>query len=125
MEDALPPIRYARSGDVEIAYMTIGSGPVDLVLVMGWLTNLEAYWDEQNFRRFVQRLAGFTRVIVFDKRGMGLSDRTTVGTLEERMDDVRAVMDAADSKRAVLMGNSEGTPLSMLFAASHPEARRH
>jgi len=119
--DALPPIRYAHSGDVEIAYTVVGSGPVDLVLVLGWLTNLEVLWEEQNFRRFVQRLAGFTRVLLFDKRGMGLSDRTTMGTLEERMDDVRAVMDAADSKRAVLMGNSEGAPLSMLFAASHPE----
>jgi pimeloyl-ACP methyl ester carboxylesterase len=88
---------------------------------MGWLTNLEVYWEELSYRRFVQRLASFTQLILFDKRGMGLSDRTTVGTLEERMDDVRAVMDAAGSKRAVLMGISEGTPLSMLFAASHPE----
>jgi len=119
--DALPEVRYARSGDVEVAYTLLGSGSVDLVLVMGWLTNLEVYWDEPCFRRFVQRLAAFTRVILFDKRGMGLSDRTTVGTLEERMDDVRAVMDAVDSKRAVLMGISEGTPLSLLFAASHPE----
>jgi class 3 adenylate cyclase len=88
---------------------------------MGYLTNLEVYWEEPSYRRFVQRLAGFTRVILFDKRGMGLSDRTTVGTLEERMDDVRAVMDAVGSERAVLMGVSEGAPLSMLFAASHPE----
>ena len=101
--------------------MLLGSGSVDLVLVMGWITNLEVYWEEPCYRRFVQRLAGFTRLILFDKRGMGLSDRTTVGTLEERMDDVRAVMDAVGSKRAVLMGISEGAPLSMLFAASHPE----
>jgi pimeloyl-ACP methyl ester carboxylesterase len=119
--DALPEVRYARSGDVEIAYMVLGSGPLDLVLVMGWLTNLEVYWEEPSYRRFVQRLAGFTRLILFDKRGMGLSDRTTIGTLEERMDDVRAVMDAAGSERAVLMGISEGAPLSLLFAASHPE----
>jgi pimeloyl-ACP methyl ester carboxylesterase len=121
VEDALPEVRYARSGDVEVAYMLLGSGAVDLVLVMGWLTHLEVYWDEASYRRFVQRLAGFSRLILFDKRGMGLSDRTTVGTLEERMDDVRAVMDAAGSERAVLMGVSEGAPLSMLFAASHPE----
>ena len=121
MEDSLPEVRYARSGEVEVAYVVLGSGAVDLVLVMGWLTNLEVYWQEPNYRRFVQRLAGFTRLILFDKRGMGLSDRTTVGTLEERMDDVRAVMDAAGSERAVLMGISEGAPLSMLFAASHPE----
>ncbi len=121
MDDALPQVRYARSGDVDIAYTVLGSAPVDLVFVMGWLTNLEVYWEEPTFRRFAQRLAGFTRLILFDKRGMGLSDRTTVGTLEERMDDVRAVMDAVGSERAALMGVSEGTPLSMLFAASHPE----
>jgi pimeloyl-ACP methyl ester carboxylesterase len=121
MDDALPQVRYARSGDVDIAYTVLGAAPVDLVLVMGWLTNLEVYWEESFFRRFAQRLAGFTRLILFDKRGMGLSDRTTVGTLEERMDDVRAVMDAVGSERAALMGISEGAPLSMLFAASHPE----
>ena len=121
MDDALPEIRYARSGDVEIAYFECGSGHVDLVLVLGWLTNIEVLWEEPNFRHYVRRLGGFARVLVFDKRGMGLSDRTTIGTLEERMDDVRAVMDAAGSERAVLMGNSEGAPLSIVFAASHPE----
>jgi pimeloyl-ACP methyl ester carboxylesterase len=122
--DLLPQIRYARSGDVEIAYTSVGDGPVDLVLVWGWLTNLEVYWEEPAFRRFVERLAAFSRVILFDKRGMGLSDRTTLGTLEERMDDVRAVLDAIDSERAVLLGVSEGAPLSILFAASHPERTR-
>jgi pimeloyl-ACP methyl ester carboxylesterase/class 3 adenylate cyclase len=121
VDDTLPEVRYARSGDVEIAYQVLGSGDVDLVFVMGWLTNLETYWEEPGYRRFMQRLAGFTRLILFDKRGMGLSDHTTIGTLEERMDDVRAVMDAVGSKRAALMGVSEGAPLSMLFAASHPE----
>jgi pimeloyl-ACP methyl ester carboxylesterase len=121
MDDALPEVRYTRSGDVEIAYQVLGSGDIDLVLVMGWLTNLETYWEELNYRRFMQRLAGFTRLILFDKRGMGLSDRTTIGTLEERMDDARAVMDAVGSERAVLMGISEGAPMSLLFAASHPE----
>ena len=106
---------------MEIAYTSVGDGPVDLILVWGWLTNLEVYWDEPAFRRFVERLAAFARVIIFDKRGMGLSDRTTLGTLEERMDDVRAVMDAIGSERAVLLGVSEGAPLSILFAASHPE----
>ena len=121
MDDAFPEVRYARSGDVHIAYQVLGEGDVDLVFVMGWLTNLETYWELPGYRRFMQRLAGFTRLILFDKRGMGLSDRSVMGTLEERMDDVRAVMDAAGSERAVLLGVSEGAPLSMVFAATHPE----
>jgi pimeloyl-ACP methyl ester carboxylesterase len=110
VEDALPEVRYARSGDVHLAYQVLGQGDVDLVFVMGWLTNLETYWDLPGYRRFMQRLAGFTRLILFDKRGMGLSDHTAVGTLEERMDDVRAVMDAAGSERAVLMGIARAPP---------------
>ena len=121
MDDALPEVRYARSGDVHIAYQVLGEGEVDLVFVMGWLTNLETYWELPSYRRFMQRLAGFTRLILFDKRGMGLSDRTVMGTLEERMDDVRAVMDAVGSERAVLLGVSEGAPMSMVFAATYPE----
>jgi pimeloyl-ACP methyl ester carboxylesterase len=122
VEDALPEVRYARSGDVHLAYQVLGQGDVDLVFVMGWLTNLETYWDLPGYRRFMQRLAGFTRLILFDKRGMGMSDRVPGGTpLDVRMDDVRAVMDAAGSERAVLMGISEGAPLSMVFAATHPE----
>jgi pimeloyl-ACP methyl ester carboxylesterase len=121
VDDTLPEVRYARSGDVHIAYQVLGEGAIDLVFVMGWLTNLETYWELPGYRRFMQRLAGFTRLILFDKRGMGLSDRTMIGTLEERMDDVRAVMDAVGSERAVLLGVSEGAPLSMVFAASHPE----
>jgi pimeloyl-ACP methyl ester carboxylesterase len=121
MDDSFPEVRYARSGDVQIAYQVLGEGDVDLVFVMGWLTNLETYWELPGYRRFMQRLAGFTRLILFDKRGMGLSDRTLAGTLEERMDDVRAVMDAVGSERAVLLGVSEGAPLSMVFAATHPE----
>jgi pimeloyl-ACP methyl ester carboxylesterase len=121
VDEALPEVRYARSGDVHIAYQVLGEGEIDLVFVMGWLTNLETYWELPGYRRFMQRLAGFTRLILFDKRGMGLSDRTMIGTLEERMDDVRAVMDAVGSERAVLLGVSEGAPLSMVFAASHPE----
>jgi pimeloyl-ACP methyl ester carboxylesterase len=121
MDDAFPEVRYARSGDVHIACQVLGSGDVDLVFVMGWLTNLQTYWELPSYRRFMERLAGFTRLILFDKRGMGLSDHTAIGTLEERMDDVRAVMDAVGSERAVLMGISEGCPLSMVFAATHPE----
>jgi pimeloyl-ACP methyl ester carboxylesterase len=121
VDDTLPEVRYARSGDVHIAYQVLGEGEIDLVFVMGWLTNLETYWELPGYRRFMQRLAGFTRLILFDKRGMGLSDHTPIGTLEERMDDVRAVMDAVGSERAVLLGVSEGAPLSMVFAASHPE----
>jgi pimeloyl-ACP methyl ester carboxylesterase len=120
-DDSLPEIRYARSGDVHIAYQVLGEGEIDLVFVMGWLTNLETYWEQPDYRRFMRRLASFTRLILFDKRGMGLSDHTPIGTLEERMDDVRAVMDAAGSERAVLLGVSEGAPLSMVFAAAHPE----
>ncbi len=92
--------------------------------ILGALTNLNVLWDEPAYRRFVEQLSGFARVLVFDKRGMGLSDRVEVGTLEERMDDVRAVMDAAGSNEAALMGISEGGPLSLLFAATYPERTR-
>ena len=121
---APPQVRYAQSGDVSIAYQVVGAGDVDLVLVLGALTNLNVFWDEPGYRRFVERLGEFARVILFDKRGMGLSDRVEVGTLEERMDDVRAVMDAVGSRQAALMGISEGGPLSMLFAATYPERTR-
>ena len=120
-----PPIRYARSGDVHIAYQVIGDAPLDLVFVVGALTNLEVLWENADYRRFCERLASFARLILFDKRGMGLSDRVRVGTLEERMDDVRAIMDAVGSESAALMGVSEGGPLSMLFAAcAGPRSRR-
>jgi class 3 adenylate cyclase len=116
-----PQTRYATSGDVHVAYQVLGSGPVDLVYIQGAFTNLDSMWELPAFRRFCERLAGFSRVIWFDKRGMGLSDRVEAGTLDDRMDDVRAVMDAAGSQRAVLLGESEGGPLSLLFAAAHPE----
>ena len=115
------PIRYARSGDVEIAYRTIGEGPVDLVFVQGWLTHLNVLAEERAYRRLCEGLAGFSRLVLFDKRGMGLSDRVEVGTLEDRMDDVRAILDALGSERAVLFGVSEGAPMSLLFAATYPE----
>jgi pimeloyl-ACP methyl ester carboxylesterase len=115
------PIRYARSGAVEIAYRTLGDGPLDLVFVQGWLTHLNVLAEDPAYRRFCAGLAGFARLILFDKRGMGLSDRAEVGTLEERMDDVRAILDDLGSDRAVLFGVSEGAPMSLLFAATYPE----
>src|SRR6185312_3371757 len=115
------PIRYAENGDIHIAYQVVGDGPLDLVCVMGAMTNLNVLWDDPDYRRLFQQLASFSRLILFDKRGMGLSDRVRVGTLEERMDDVRAIMDDAGSESAVLMGVSEGGPMSMLFAATYPE----
>jgi pimeloyl-ACP methyl ester carboxylesterase len=116
--------RYAKSGDVHIAYQVIGDGPVDLVFVSGWITHVELGWDDSLEAAFRRRLAAFSRLILFDKRGTGLSDRVPVDQLpilEERMDDVRAVMDAVASDRAALMGVSEGGPLSALFAATYPE----
>lgn len=113
---------YARSDGVSIAYQVTGSGPVDIVLVHGWISNVELAWEHPRPRRFMQRLASRARVINFDKRGTGLSDRTgNLPTFEQRMDDVRAVMDAAGSDRAILFGWSEGGPMSALFAATYPE----
>jgi class 3 adenylate cyclase len=119
-----PETRYAQSGDVHVAYQVVGEGPFDLVYVAGALTNLDVLWENSEYRRFYERLASFSRLIVFDKRGMGLSDRVRVGTLEERMDDVRAVMDAVGSESAALLGVSEGGPMSILFAATYPERTR-
>jgi pimeloyl-ACP methyl ester carboxylesterase len=120
----VPDTRYARSGDVNIAFQVTGDGPIDLVYVMGWVSNLEAFWQEPTVASFFYRLASFSRVILFDKRGTGLSDRVPIDrlpTLEQRMDDVRAVMDAAGSGRAALFGVSEGGPMSAVFAASFPQ----
>jgi class 3 adenylate cyclase len=115
-------VRFARSGDVDVAYRVVGDGPVDLVYAQGAYTHLEIYWELPQFRRYCERLAEFTRLILFDKRGMGMSDRVPgATTLEVRMDDIRAVMDAVGSERAAVMGESEGGPLAMLFAAAHPE----
>jgi class 3 adenylate cyclase len=119
-----PETRYAKSGDVNVAYQVVGEGNLDLVLVFGWISNVELAWDEPNLRRFLERLATFSRLILFDKRGTGLSDRVPdhqLPTLEQRMDDVRAVMDAAGSERAALFGISEGGPMCILFAATYPE----
>jgi pimeloyl-ACP methyl ester carboxylesterase len=122
----LPPtpteVHYARSGDVNIAYQVLGSGPIDLLFVMGWVSHLEYFWNEPSFARFLRRLAGFSRLILFDKRGTGLSDRVAyLPSLEERMDDVRAVLSAAGSHRAALLGVSEGGPMCSLFAATYPD----
>jgi pimeloyl-ACP methyl ester carboxylesterase/class 3 adenylate cyclase len=119
-----PQVRYALSGEVNIAYQVIGAGELDLVFVMGWISHLEYFWSEPSFARFLRRLASFARVILFDKRGTGLSDRVPLDqlpTLEQRMDDVRAVMQAAGSRSAVLCGVSEGGPMCSLFAATYPE----
>lgn len=114
--------RYAQSGDVAIAYRIFGEGPVDLVHTPGAISNVELLWEQPLFARWCDRIGSFTRLIVFDKRGTGLSDRVKrIATLEERSDDIRAVMDAAGSERAVIMGVSEGGPMAVVFAATHPD----
>jgi pimeloyl-ACP methyl ester carboxylesterase len=118
-------IRYAKSGKVSLAYQTFGAGDTDLVLAPGYISNLEANWEEPNYARFLERLALTFRVVIFDKRGTGLSDRIPAATLEERADDVRAVMDAADAERAALLGWSEGGSYSAFFAAREPERVSH
>jgi pimeloyl-ACP methyl ester carboxylesterase len=117
-----PATRYANSGDASIAYQVVGEGPLDVVLVLGFATHLELQWELPAFARFFERIGSFARLILFDKRGMGLSDPVAeVPTLEQRIDDVRSVMDAAGSERAALIGISEGGPMSVLYAATHPE----
>jgi pimeloyl-ACP methyl ester carboxylesterase/DNA-binding CsgD family transcriptional regulator len=123
----VPQTRYARSGDVRIAYQVVGHGPLDLVFVPGYISNLEVHWEDPGYDNLLRRLAAFTRLILLDKRGTGLSDRVDthhLPTLETRMDDVRAVMDAAGSTRAALLGASEGGPMSILFAATYPQRVR-
>jgi class 3 adenylate cyclase len=117
-----PKIHYAKSGDISIAYQVTGDGPIDLVRVPGWISNIDYDWEYPPYARLIERFSQFSRFIRFDKRGTGLSDRE-VGypTLEQRMDDVRAVMDAAGSQRAALFGSSEGGNMCILFAATYPE----
>ena len=120
----VPETRYARSGTLHIAYQVVGDGPPDLVFVHGWISHIEHLWEEPSLARFLRRLASFSRLILLDKRGTGLSDPVPLDelpTLEQRMDDVRAVMDAAGSQRAALFGTSEAGALNLLFAATHPE----
>ena len=107
---------------MNIAYRVVGNGPIDLVYAQGSYTHLDVYWELPAFRHYCERLAEFSRLILFDKRGYGMSDRVPgATTLEERMDDIRAIMDAAGSERAAIVGESEGGPLALLFAAAHPE----
>jgi pimeloyl-ACP methyl ester carboxylesterase len=117
-----PETRYAKSGAIDIAYQVVGDGPLDVVFVPGFVSNLDVNWESPGTAEFYSRLARFSRLILFDKRGTGLSDRMAgIATLEERMDDVRAVMDAVGCERAALFGVSEGGPMSLLFAATYPE----
>jgi pimeloyl-ACP methyl ester carboxylesterase len=120
-----PQTRYAKTTDgVHIAYHVVGTGPFDLVYVPGWVSNVEMMWEEPRLAAFLERLASFARLIVFDKRGTGLSDPVPdpeLPGLERRMDDVRAVMDAAGSERAALLGHSEGGNMCILFPATFPE----
>src|SRR3954447_18980539 len=118
----IPQTRYApSSGDVRIAYQVAGDGPVDLVFVSGFVSNVEGYWEDPLFVRFFERLTSFARVLTFDKRGQGFSDRSPEPpTLEQTADDVLAVMDAVGMERASMFSISEGGPATALFAASHP-----
>jgi len=117
-----PATRYAKSGQVHIAYQVFGDGPIDLVFVPGFISHIENYWDEPNCARFLDRLGSFARVILFDKRGTGLSGRVAeLGGMDHRMDDARAVMDAVGIERAAIMGISEGGSLASLFAAHNPD----
>ena len=122
MPATLPETKYARSGDVHIAYQAFGEGELDIVIVPGFVSHIELIWEHAPAARYLEAIASFARVLMFDKRGTGLSDRVPEPpTLEERMDDVRAVMDAAGSERAALLGISEGVPMGILFAATYPE----
>ena len=119
-----PETRFARSGEAHIAYQVVGTGPPDLVYVPGWVSNVELNWEEPLYARFLTRLASFSRLILFDKRGTGLSDRVSdeaLPSLEQRMDDVRAVLDAVGSERTALLGVSEGGSMCALFAATYPD----
>jgi pimeloyl-ACP methyl ester carboxylesterase len=122
----MPQTRYARSGNINIAYQVVGDGPIDLIIVPGVINHVEMLHELPAVGSNLQRLARFARIISFDKRGQGLSDRVSgVPSLEERMDDVRAVMDAVGSRRTVLMGFSEGCAMSVLFSATHPDRVSH
>ena len=122
---AAPETRYARSGDLHIAYQVVGDGPIDLVWVPGWISNIDNYWEEPTVARYFNRIASFSRLILFDRRGTGVSDPLPrAPTLEEQMDDVVAVMEAVGSEQAALYAQLEGGAMAMLFAATHPERTR-
>ena len=117
-----PTTRYAKSGDLHIAYQVVGDGPMDLVYVPTWISQIEHLWEEPQVASFFERLASFSRLIMFDRRGSGLSDPVfSAATLEDQMDDVLAVMDAAGSERAAVFSQLEGGAMGMLFAATYPE----
>jgi len=121
----VPETRYAHSGDLQIAYQTVGEGPLNVVLVPPYLSNIEMYWDLPFYSRFLERLSSFSRLILFDRRGTGMSDGTAGATpLEEQIDDVQAVIDAVGSEQPVLLSYAEGCGLTALFAASHPDLMR-
>ncbi|SFP39344.1 DNA-binding transcriptional activator of the SARP family [Mesorhizobium sp. NFR06] len=121
-EPARPPTHYVKSAGINVAYQVTGDGPIDLVYVPGWVSNLDLAWGSPRFAHVLKRVGAFSRLIRLDKRGTGLSDRNVgLPTLEERMEDVRAVLDAVGSTRTVLFGSSEGGPMCMLFAATYPE----
>src|SRR5919201_3624701 len=117
-----PKTQYARNGDVNIAYQVVGDGPIDLAVVPGFISHLDLWWTIPETTAFIRRLASFSRLILFDKRGTGLSDPVAgPSTLEERMEDLHAVLEAAGSERCALLGVSEGGPMSALCAATYPE----
>jgi pimeloyl-ACP methyl ester carboxylesterase/DNA-binding CsgD family transcriptional regulator len=117
-----PETRYAKSGELSIAYQVHGSGPTDLLFVQGFVSNIDVAWEEPHLAQYLNRLASFSRLIIFDKRGTGLSDPSpTAPTFAQRMDDIRAVLEAAGSQRAALLGVSEGGPLSIVYACANPE----
>jgi class 3 adenylate cyclase/pimeloyl-ACP methyl ester carboxylesterase len=118
------PIRYARAGDLHIAYRTLGEGPLDLVFISGAISNLELDWDEPRYASFMERLASGARVITFDCRGVGISDRVATPSLEDKMDDVRAVLDDVGSRGAVVFGFLDGGAMATLFAATYPDRAR-
>jgi pimeloyl-ACP methyl ester carboxylesterase len=118
----IPQTRHAHSGDVSIAYQVVGEGPFDVVITPGSMSHVELQWETAAWSALLRGAAEHARVLVFDNRGTGMSDRVTgAATLEERSDDIRAVMDAAGSERTALIGLSEGAPMSVVFAASHPD----
>jgi len=122
----IPETRYVRNGDVHIAYSVTGDGPRDVVFLPNWLSHIEHMWEDPSVRRFLERVASFSRLIMFDRRGTGLSDRAVpVPTLEDEMGDALAVLDAVGSERAALMAITASAPMSMLIAATYPERVSH
>ena len=117
-----PEMRYTKSGDLDIAYLVTGEGPIDVVYIPTWISAAEHLWEYPPVARFLNRMSSFSRLIMFDRRGTGMSDRRAhAPTLEEQMDDVLAVLDAVGSERAAILAETEGTAPACLFAATHPD----